>query len=241
MKKTLFVIVILAFCSTFVPAKEASKPADFSGNWVLNFGETKNPPAGLQRYSMVINQDAQQLKVKTTLEGNLQAPSPAPNSSGYPGGGGYPGSRRGGMGGMGGMGMPGIGMGMPRGGGGGRSSRIDRPSQGNVAAYKLYPQSVVYKLDGSESTAQLGDPEKSDATSKLQQEKGGQVLKVSLLRNGDSGSGKIQIKEQWKLAEDGKSLKVDRTIKSPEGSATVHLVFLKAEDESSSGAPPAPQ
>ena len=142
------------------------------------------------------------------------------------------------MGGIG-MGIPGIGMGMPR-GGGGRSQRTDRPSQGNIAAYKLYPQSVAYKLDGSESTAQLSDPDKSDATSKVAQEKKGQVLKISLLRNGDSGS-KIQIKEQWKFADDGKSLKIDRSIKSPEGSATVHLVFLKAEGESSSGASPAPQ
>ena len=137
----------------------------------------------------------------------------------------------GGMGGIG-IGVPGVGMGMPRGGAG--RPRSEGPLQGNVAAYKLYPPSAVYKLDGSESTVQLGDPEQSSATSKAEREKNGEVLKLSLVGNGDSGQGgsKIQVKEQWKLSEDGKSLKVDRSIKSPEGSGTVHLVFSKREADS---------
>jgi hypothetical protein len=194
---------------------------------------------------MVVNQDEQQLKVDTSLQGDLQATPNTPNSGGYPGGSSGGSGRRGGMGGgMGGIGIgiPGVGMGMPRGGGG--RPRTEGPSsQGSVAAYKLYPQSAVYKLDGSESTAQLGDPEQTNATSKAEREKSGEVLKLSLVGNGDSGQGgrKIQVKEQWKLSEDGKSLKVDRSIKSPEGSATVHLVFLKTEADSSSGAAPAPQ
>jgi len=245
MNRILLAFVALTFCSTIVQAKERSKPTNFSGNWVLNFGQTKNPPAGLQHYSMVVNQDEQQLKVETSLEGDLQATPSTANSGGYPGGTSGGSGRRGGMGGgMGGIGIgiPGVGMGMPRGGGG--RPRTEGPSsQGSVAAYKLYPQSAVYKLDGSESTAQLGDPEQTNATSKAEREKSGEVLKLSLVGNGDSGQGgrKIQVKEQWKLSEDGKSLKVDRSIKSPEGSATVHLVFLKTEAESSSGAAPAPQ
>jgi hypothetical protein len=245
MRKILLVLPALAFCSTFVQAKQPSKPTNFSGNWVLSFDETKNPPAGLQRYSMVVNQDEQQLKVDTSLQGDLQATPNTPNDSGYPGGSSGGSGRRGGMGGgMGGIGMgiPGVGMGMPR-GGGGRPRSEGPSSQGYVAAYKLYPPSAVYKLDGSESTAQLGDPEQTNATSKAEREKNGEVLKLSLVGNGDSGQGgsKIQVKEQWKLSEDGKSLKVDRSIKSPEGSATVHLVFLKTEADSSSGAAPAPQ
>ena len=133
MKKILLVLLTLAFCSTIVQAKEPLKPTNFSGNWVLNFGQTKNPPAGLQQYSMVVNQDEQQLKVDTSLQGDLQATPNTPNSGGNPGGtsGGYPGGRRGGMGG--GVGMPGGGMGMPRGGGG--RPRAEGPLQGNVAAY----------------------------------------------------------------------------------------------------------
>jgi hypothetical protein len=116
-------------------------------------------------------------------------------------------------------------------------------SQGGVAAYKLYPHSAVYKLDGSETTVQLGDPEQTGATSKVAQEKKGAEMKLSLAGNEDSGqgAGKIRIKEQWKFSDDGKSLRVDRSIKSPEGSGTVHLVFLRREADSSSGASSAPQ
>ncbi len=245
MKKSLLAFLALAFCSPFVQAKQPSKPTNFSGNWVLNFGQTKNPPAGLQHYSMVVNQDEQQLKVNTSLEGDLQATPNTPNSGGYPGGTSGGSGRRGGMGGgVGGIGIgiPGVGMGMPRGGGG--RPRTEGPSsQGNVAAYKLYPQSAVYKLDGSESTAQLGDPEQTNATSKAEREKNGELLKLSLVGNGDSDQrgGKIQVKEQWEFSKDGKSLKVDRSIKSPEGSGTVHLVFSKREADSTSGPAPEPQ
>jgi hypothetical protein len=234
MNRVLLAFVALTFCATIVQAKEPSKAANFSGNWVLDFDQTKAPPAGLQNYRMVVNQDEQQLKVETSVEGDLQATPGTTNSGGYPQG------RSGGYGRRGGMGIPGAGMGMPRGGGGPRAVEA---SQGGVAAYKLYPHSAVYKLDGSESTVKLGDPEQTNATSKAEREKKGAVLKISLAGNEDSvqGGGKIQVKEQWKFSDDGKSLRIDRSIKSPDGSGTVHLVFLRREADSSSGASSAPQ
>jgi hypothetical protein len=262
MKNILLVIPALAFCSMSVRAKEPSNTANFSGNWVLDFSQTKNPPAGLQKYSMVVNQDEQELNVKTSLQGDLQpAQSDASGypggSGGYPGGssGGYPGGRGGmgggmGMPGRGGVGMPSGGMGGPSGGGmpgggmpGGGGGRRGGEGRGDVAAYKLYPQSVVYKLDGSSSSAQLGDPEQTEATSKAELEKSGEALKLSLVGNENSGQrgGKIQVKEEWRLLQDGKSLKVDRSVKSPEGSGTVHLVFMKREADSSGSAAREPQ
>jgi hypothetical protein len=253
MKKTLLVFLALGFCSTLARAKDPSNPANFSGNWVLNFSQTRNPPAGLQNYSMVVNQDQQELKVETSLQGDLQ-PAQA-DTSGYPGGssGGYPGGRGGvgggmgggmGMPGRGGIGMPGGGMGGSRGGGGmpgGGNGGYGGEGRGSIAAYKLYPQSVVYKLDGSASTAQLGD--QSDATSKAEVEKGGEVLKLSLVGSESSGQkgSKIQVKEEWRLSQDGRSLRVDRSVKSPEGSGTVHLVFSKREVDSSRSATREPQ
>jgi len=231
---TLLALLALAVWMTSVQAKEPSKPTNFSGNWVLNFGQTKNPPDGLQGYSLVVNQDKQQLKVETTLQGDLESTPNTPNTGGSPGGSGRRGGMGGGLGLPGGIGIgmaiPGVGIGIP-GGGGGRP-RSPGLSQGNVAAYKLYPQSVVYKLDGSEGTTQLCDREQTNATSKAERAKDGEVLKLSLVANGSSGNrgDKIQINEQWQLSEDGKYLRVDRSIKSPEGSGTVHLAFLKRED-----------
>ena len=128
---------------------------------------------------------------------------------------------------------------MPGGGGGRRGGE----GRGDVAAYKLYPQSVVYKLDGSASTAQLGDPGQTEATSRAELEKNGEVLKLSLVgtENSSRRGGKIQVKEEWRLSQDGKSLRIDRSVKSPEGSGAVHLVFSKREVDSSGAATQEPQ
>jgi hypothetical protein len=133
-----------------------------------------------------------------------------------------------GMPGRVGIGMPGGGMGMP---GGGRSGEDGR-SEGIVAAYKLYPQSAVYKLDGSESTAQLGDPEQTSVTSKAEWAKSGAVGNRSSAQKG----GKTQLKDQWKLSEDGQSLTVDRAVHSPDGSVNARVVFHKQTVVPSNGA-----
>jgi hypothetical protein len=74
-------------------------------------------------------------------------------------------------------------------------------------------------------------------------EKSGEVLKLSLVGNENSGQrgSKIQVKEEWRLSQDGKSLRVERSVKSPEGSGTVHLVFSKREVDSNRGATSEPQ
>ncbi|GEM_PF-478927 len=143
MKKNLMFCLAVAFTGTFLYAKTPPKPVDFSGNWVLDTGQTKNLPQGLESYSMNIKQTEQQLGVQTTLKGDLRPMARVPNgpngrngpNSGggqgtgtagpYPGTpGGYPGGMGGGMGmpRVGGMGMPGgmgrgpMGEGMPGGG-----------------------------------------------------------------------------------------------------------------------------
>jgi hypothetical protein len=236
MKKILVALLEIAFCSTLVLAKKHTQPANFAGNWVLDFDQTENLPAGLEAYSMVVNQDQQQIKVETSLEGNLQPAPIAPNAGRYPGGtsAGYPG-RRSGAGRMGGS-TAGGGMGRS---GGGRASG-GRPAQGSVAAYTLYPSSAVYKLDGSESTAQLADPEHTDATIKAVQARDGEVLRLSLKGRQNPGEkdGKTLVKDQWRISKDGKSLEVTRKIKSPEDSGTMHLVFIRKEIGSTSSAAP---
>lgn len=272
MKRILVAALGLALCSTLSQAKDKSKAAggasttDFSGNWVLNTGESKNLPSGLDAYNMSVTQDSQQLKVETTLKGDLRpidVPDSGAGSGGGPGsgtgtGGTYPGSPgrypggvgmgmpgRGGMGG--GMGMPGggsrgpMGEGMPGdgmpggGGGGGGRSRAQNRSQAEIAALRLYPPTATYKLDGSQSTATLGGPDASDATLKAEWNKDRTALKLSASGSEEAGqrSEQVQVKDQWKLSQDGQSLMVDRSVRSPEGSGTIHLVFRKQAADSS--------
>ncbi len=178
---------------------------------------------------MVVDQDAQQIKVETTLVGTLQA-TPGSVSPGAGMGGGSGRAADMGMGGRRGMGMPRGGSGMPGGVGGG--PRGEGPMQGNLAAYQVYPQSVVYMLDGSEARSQFSDPDATQATSKVERTGHDQILRVSLTGNNESAekTGRIKVSDQWQLSEDGKYLKLDRTIKSPEGSGTVHMVFCRPEE-----------
>ena len=188
-------------------AKTPSKSTDFSGRWVLDFNQTKNPPSGLEAYYIAVSQDQQQLKVETSLKGNLQ-----PGRTGQYPRSGYPR----------GMGMPGpVWLPGPRGmpAGPGRGQRLE------IEAFKVYPPTAVYKLDGTPSTARLGDRDRSDATAKAEWAKGGKQLKLTLLGQGAEKSGQAQLKDDWKL--DGQYLKIDRNIHTPNGSTTAHLVFHK--------------
>lgn len=249
MKKSLPLLLGLVVGLTVLEAKSPTSTTDFSGNWVLDLGRSKNLPDGLDSYRLVVSQAAQQMKVESTLEGelkaveNVDAPYPGGRGSGrgggYPGGGypggGYPGGRRGGMGipgvgvgwpggGMGVPGMPGTGQGGSGGSGGGRP-RGQGKAQAAVAAFTFYPHLAVYALDGSEASTQLGGPASDEATTKADWEKNGQGLKLSLVQNGDSHS-QIKLQEQWRLSKDG-LLTIERAVKSPGGSGTLHLVFFK--------------
>ncbi|MGH9404000.1 MAG: hypothetical protein ACRD2P_18110 [Terriglobia bacterium] len=141
MKKLMLLLsTALALGAVVGAAKAPPKPADFSGTWVLDASQTKGVPQGLESYSMVVRQDPQQLKVDTSVKGDVKGgmsganpnSSGGPNGSGGPQGSDYPGGSRGGihgsagiggmgrMGGMGGMGRAGgespMGEGMPGGG-----------------------------------------------------------------------------------------------------------------------------
>jgi hypothetical protein len=111
----------------------------------------------------------------------------------------------------------------------GRIGRNNRHARTAAQAFTLYPRSAVYKLDGSETNVQLGDPTHSEATSKAAWTKGHKELKLSLAggdssaRNGDG----VAVKEQWKLSKDGQHLLIDRTVHTPGRSTTIHLVFNK--------------
>jgi hypothetical protein len=245
-------VVLGVFTQLQMQAKPKPKPADFSGRWTLDTSQTKSLPQGLESYGMVVSQNPDQLQVKTSLKGDLNPPEntqgPYSGGSGGRGGYGYPGGM-GRMGRMGGMGMPmggmgggpmsegGPGMGMPGGGGAGGSGRPRSTggSRSKSAAFTLYPDSAVYKLNGTQSTAEFGGPEHEDATSKAEWAKNGKLLKISLESSGDAGGSGSSLKmtEEWKLSKDGKSLLVDRTVHSSRGSTTFHLVFNKQTTASS--------
>jgi hypothetical protein len=269
-----------------VQTKTPSKAADFSGKWILDISHTKKVPDGLDSYGMSVTQNAHEIKVVTTVRGDIQpemgptGTSPQPRArvgppGGYPGGGepmGGPGTPAGGVGGpevpvggagtIGGQGVPvgrepitgpqvpvggagpmagpgvsagggPMGEGIPGStepsGGSGGEARTDRNAPTAVAAFTMYPRSAVYKLDGGESNVQLGDPARTQATAKAAWVKGDKQLKLSLAGNesAERGGEGIAVKEQWRLSKDGEYLLIDRTVRTPGQSTTIHLIFKK--------------
>jgi hypothetical protein len=212
----------LSVFTALAGAKSPSKPSDFSGQWVLDFNQTKNPPTGLEGYTIVVNQDPEQLKVTASIKGNLQ-------QSG--GNGQHPRRGRGYPVGMGPVVWPGAGR-PPTG-----QSQAQRLE---ITGLKVYPPSAIYKLDGTPSTAQLGDRDRSAATAKAEWAKGGKQLKLTLTGQGAEKSGQAQLKDEWKL--DGQYLKIDRNVHTPNGSKTLHLVFRKeVADATTAAAQAAPK
>ena len=216
-------------CCTSMQAKRPPKPANFSGTWALDFTQSKDLPPGLKNYHIVVAQNSEQLKLKATIEGNLNArrsSSEAGEGGGYPGGMGMPGrGYPGGYPGMGRpMGIPGIGFPGRRGGIGSESG-----TRAEAAAFTLYPSSAAFFLDGGKSSGMLGGSAESDATLTANWAKKGKELNLVMAGTEESrmGSGSVEIKDQWKFSKDGQSLMIDRSVQSPSGSKKLHLIFYK--------------
>lgn len=243
MNRVTLCCLLLILCCASAGAKEPVKPANFSGTWLLDFTQSKNLPQGLENYRMVVNQASDKLSVKTFVEGNLQRSRPLnlPNGGGegtgypggsstgggYPGRGGYPG---GGMGRMGRIGLPGGGFpgGRRRGGDGGADVGAARAA---VDGFTLYPTDAVFFMDGTKSSGRLGAQQQSDATLAASWGKKAKTLTLLLGGNEDSGlgSGQIKMKDEWKFSKDGQSLIVARSVRTSNGSTTLHLVFYRKQ------------
>src|ERR1039458_6179807 len=83
--KSLALGLTLTLAVPLATAKDESVPPNFAGQWVLDFSQTANPPAGLQDYTLAVKLDAQQISVETTLVGKLQAAPGAVTPSGMGG------------------------------------------------------------------------------------------------------------------------------------------------------------
>jgi hypothetical protein len=205
------IITANAFCA------EQAEP-DFSGTWVLDKEKTRNLPPQLKSYTMIVNQNPQQIAVETKLDDEFKARERG-SGEGPPGGGFPGGSRRGGFpGGPGGGGFPG--------GASGRTPGAD-PRSGEMSLRMTLP-SATYSLKGEETSAELeGMP--GMATLKAEWEKGRTALKLSAARQVDFGGNAVTFtsKERWKLSEGGKFLELQRTVESPRGTDSITLIFSR--------------
>jgi hypothetical protein len=88
---------------------------------------------------------------------------------------------------------------------------------------------MVYNLDGKESTVEVDGP-MGKTPVKLKAELGGSnTLKLTSVRtfNGQMGEVTMTTREIWTLSADGKSMTVLRESESPRGTNTSEMVFAK--------------
>jgi hypothetical protein len=87
---------------------------------------------------------------------------------------------------------------------------------------------LAYNLDGSTTSAELGGrmPGKATLSAKVN-DNGSLELKTAREVNFQGNPVTINVKENWELADGGKTLKVTRVMESPRGTQTYNLVFTK--------------
>jgi hypothetical protein len=231
----------------------APAPTDFSGTWVLDMEKTPNLPEKLESYTLVVTQNAEQLTVETKITGDLRpagAPGGGPGGGGRrSGGGGFPGGGRGAGGGGGGF--PGAGSGGGGGGGfpggsgggggfpGGRQGGGDFPGgpgggPGGARAPRgmalaMAMPNTTYLLNGKETKMEMEGPMPGSATLKAKLKKDGKQLELTIARHLNLQGNEVTLttKERWELSEDGKVLKVQRTVETPMGLEEAKLTFNK--------------
>ena len=89
-------------------------------------------------------------------------------------------------------------------------------------------QSLTYKLDGSETTADFTGRMAGKGTLKAKW-MGDSALELHTVRNMNMQGNDVTMTstEHWELADGGKTLKVHRTSESPRGTRETTLVFTK--------------
>jgi TonB family protein len=128
---------------------------------------------------------------------------------------------------------PGGGQGGPPGGGqgGGRGPGGGRMMLGGDGEN-------TYTFDGKETSKELQSPTGEtigDMKLKVEVLAGGK-LKLTTTRKISTQMGELEVNttETWELADNGTTLKVDRTMTSPRGDQTMKLVFAKVKSSSDS-------
>lgn len=217
MNKILSAIIVGLLLGCYAFGQTPSK-ADFSGTWILDTAKTKNLPKELESYTISVKQLSDKIDIKTEVKGDIQMR----RGGGQGGNRGEGGGQRGGFGGGGGRGEGGEGGG---GFGGGAPS-----FNGRIALQGYFPE-IVYMLDEQESIIDIkqGETVTGKAKMKTKWKKDGKVLEMTITREFDRNGQKMSIptKENWELADEGKTLKIKREVSMPMGLDSINLVFNK--------------
>ena len=198
----------------------AQSRANFSGTGGLDMKKTRDLPPELKSYTLTVKQDDQQISYESKVEGDLNTPH-KPDLSGH----GTPGSAppaQANTSGAAGVGNPVASDHSASTGGSGKVMARGR-------ALTMVIRRMTCTLDGKEATREVGGISPGQIRRKALWKKGEKNLEFNIARDFDFQGSTVTstVKEQWELSDDGKILKIKRTVNLLAGWDEATLIFVK--------------
>lgn len=200
----------------------AQSQTNFSGTWALDMKKTRDLPPDLKSYTLTVKQTEQQISYESKVEGDLNAhhkqdqagtgtetpiaaPLPQPNSSGAAG-----------------IGNPAVSDHSAQGSGSGKVMARGR-------AIGMVIRRMNCTLDGKEAAREVGGISPGQIRRRAQWRRGDKSLEFNIARDFDVQGKTVTstVKEQWELSDDGKVLKVRRTVNLLAGWDEATLIFTR--------------
>jgi len=201
---------------------QAQTRANFSGTWVLDTKKTHDLPPDLKNYTLTVTQDGQQLSFESKVEGD---PNPARPEQSAPAHDAQP------------AGPPahptastiGISSGNTPSNENGPGTSNSRTVLARGRAMALIIRHLNCSLDGKEVSRDVGGALPGQIRRKAFWRKGDKSLEIDIARDFDVQGNKFTstVKEQWDLSDDGKTLRIKRTVNLLAGWDETTLVFNK--------------
>jgi hypothetical protein len=211
MKKVFFTMVCaFVLLSAAIGIKAQSEPTPFAGNWMLDREKTpmsKDFPEKLRNFKMMVGGSAATVAVKSQVEGDVElraagrgAITPVTESASQARGG------------------------APAVSGTESSASNGKVNYGGTMALFFTVKDATYDLSGKEVKTENSQ---GLTTVKAKPDKNGKGLQITTFRRMKMPKGEMEIyvRESWKLSEDGKTLKLQRTVETPTARDEI-LMFL---------------
>lgn len=219
-KLCLSVMFAGVFLASAAGVKAQTSAAAFTGAWVLDKEKTsiKDFPKQLQNYRMVVAESENLLNVKSQVEGRVEVEVSKDRAA--------PGSPN-----ITPQSVVGSNNGVRSGGGLGDVSTGAKSSYGGTLSLYFTPSEVTYKLTGEEAKVELRQGEKVNGVARIRAklDKSGKTFQVTTFRRMKTTYGEMETTtwETWKLSNDGKSLKFQRTVETPTARDELTMVLSR--------------
>lgn len=198
MKKIRFSFVLaFVLLLAVIGVKAQTQPSVFAGNWMLDkekTNTTKDFPEKLRNFKLAVSGTESNLNVKSQIEGKVEVQAAG---TGTRTGITESASR--------------ISTGQQVGGSSVSSAKVN---YGGTMALFFTVNDANYKLDGEEAKIETAQ---GLVRIKAKPDKSGKSLQFTIIRRMKTPSGEMEVitRESWKLSEDGKTLRLHRTVETP--------------------------